>query len=160
MCISDCFLLLLTEGEKMPFTLKYKRLIIIFPDHRSVMNLMPSVSYPQFYPWTSALQGPHPNCQAGHVYIFFRCVPSWVLCHFYPEKWIWVVVLRFREITDLWAPNHGRRPAAPQAIERLQTTGLSSKYIQWTGALPLEGNQWGKECYDNLLNRADDIWII
>ncbi len=97
-----------------------------------------------FYPWTSALQGLHPNCQTGHVYIFFRCVPSWVLCHFYPEKWIWVVVLWLREITDFWAPNHGRRPAAPQAIERLQTTGLSSKYIQWTGALPREGNQWNQ----------------
>lgn len=24
------------------------------------------------------------------------------------------------------------------------TTGLSSEYIQWTGALPLEGNQWNQ----------------
>lgn len=54
------------------------------------------------------------------------------LCHFYPENWIWVVVLWLREITDLCAPNHGRRSAAQQAIERLQTTGLSSKYIQPT----------------------------
>lgn len=42
-------------------------------------------------------------------------------------------------ITGLIAANHGRRPAAPRAIERLQTAGLSSKYTQWTGAVPPKG---------------------
>ena len=87
-------------------------------------------------------KGPHPNCQnwACVSFFFFSVVcPAGFCVISYPEKHIWVVVLRLREITDLWAPNHGRRPAAPQAIERLQTAGLSSKYIQSAGALPLEG---------------------
>lgn len=42
-------------------------------------------------------------------------------------------------ITGLVAANHGRRPAAPRAIERLQTAGLSPKYTQWTGAVPPKG---------------------
>lgn len=71
----------------------------------------------------------------ARVYIFFHCVPSWPFCNFYPEKWIWVVVLWLTEITDLSAPNQGRRPAAPQAIERRQTAGLSSEYtVKWCAA--------------------------
>ncbi len=92
--------------------------------------------------------------------IFFSTVcPAGFCVIFYPEKWIWVVVLWFRQITDLCAPNHGRRPAAPQAIERLQTTGLSSKYAQWgAGALLLKGNQSGNDSYNVLVSTGQILF--
>ena len=58
-----------------------------------------------------------------------------------------MVVLWFCEITDRTAPNHGRRPAAPLAIERQPTAGLPSKYIQKDGAAA--GEEPVIHCSDN-----------
>lgn len=89
----------------------------------------------------------NPPCQTRHVDLFFlfffsplTVCPAGFCVIFSPwELNLGGGAVVSASITGLIAANHGRRPAAPRAIERLQTAGLSSKYTQWTGAVPPKG---------------------
>lgn len=102
--------------------MKYMRWVDLMP---SVKNLQFTLFY--FLPTAPCHTGTPSKLSKG-ARVFSPTVCPAGCCVIF--KWMWVVVLWLGEITDLWLPNHGRRPAAPQAIERLQTASLSSTYIQ------------------------------
>lgn len=72
------------------------------------MHLMHWCSYLACASHKSALY--RPKFKADTSLYFLHRVPSWQfsVISFKSEKWIWVVVLWFKEITGFWAANYGR----------------------------------------------------
>lgn len=95
----------------MTGNLKCMRAVVIYRswanNEPDVQNLLSKILL-FLYPWTSALQGPHPNCQTGHVYIFFSAVCPAEFC----------VIFTLRNESGWWCCGSGRLQTS-----ELQTMG-------------------------------------